>query len=230
MLHLKSTVTPQEICPVINRCGCIEDVCYNPGIVSNIELICKVERSRPPVVLTWKLRTSEEDIELESVSSNDSDSVTTSTAVGISYGGHNLSYVTMLVCDANDQLNLLTKSQSLIIMRNRGKPVSTEPINLTLKKSTDMKLYCSGASIVVWEKKLNDGSIKTLIVSYATRNFTKIYDNDYSFGQDNSLLLYNIDIHHEGLYSCVFGNHNTDEVKIFNVSVYGKYVIQISSL
>ncbi|PIK45551.1 putative NLR family CARD domain-containing protein 4 [Apostichopus japonicus] len=219
-INIQTKITPQEICPVINRCGCIEDVCYNPGIVSNIELICKVERSRPPVVLTWKLRTSEEDIELESVSSNDSDSVTTSTAVGISYGGHNLSYVTMLVCDANDQLNLLTKSQSLIIMRNRGKPVSTEPINLTLKKSTDMKLYCSGASIVVWEKKLNDGSIKTLIVSYATRNFTKIYDNDYSFGQDNSLLLYNIDIHHEGLYSCVFGNHNTDEVKIFNVSVY----------
>ncbi|PIK47796.1 hypothetical protein BSL78_15339 [Apostichopus japonicus] len=219
-INIQTKITPQEICPVINRCGCIEDVCYNPGIVSNIELICKVERSRPPVVLTWKLRTSEEDIELESVSSNDSDSVTTSTAVGISYGGHNLSYVTMLVCDANDQLNLLTKSQSLIIMRNRGKPVSTEPINLTLKKSTDMKVYCSGASIVVWEKKLNDGSIKTLIVSYAKRNFTKIYDNDYSFGQDYSLLLHNIDIHHEGLYSCVFGNHNTDEVKIFNVSVY----------
>lgn len=189
-----------------------------------MQLICRVTDARPRVDLSWRQRTISGDISVPYQSSLDRGEITETTAAVLSDLIDEPRRLTTLVCVAEDNLNLLEKNESLILVNNRAELDLGEPNLLSIEQHSQVILTCSDhhVDVIVWEKVISIDSLQTLAVADRFNKFSKIYHEEYLLNGDYGLVISDVDIRHEGTYSCTSISAYKESTKTLKVSVYGE--------
>lgn len=214
--------------PVIENCDSANTTCYveMEGVTA---VSCIVQGVRPAVSLKWFTLTCSGYRNISSdvdITSNN----LTFTSVAVTADAFAYSPVlSLLVCKAEFAPGVLQRDKSLVLVQNSERNLSFVPhaIKYAVRGST-LELKCSAAKILflVWKRSfLSDNYYQTLMFAFLMENrlATKYQDN-FELGENGSLVLREIDLKHDGFYSCIYGDGITDGVRKYKVVTYVKPV------
>ncbi|KAJ8034294.1 NACHT, LRR and PYD domains-containing protein 14 [Holothuria leucospilota] len=225
IVRVVTTVRPEIPHPRINHCETNERVCA-ASLQSNSELSCLANDVRPAINLQWMRRSNNGDTRIHSHQQNVSNGRflynSSSTAVDFL---KNTSLLELLVCRAIPPPLVFENWESLIIVQKvRTDLLSSKPMPMYVELHSKMKLSCneSHAGFLIWEKVGSDGdSFEDIAFGvFLEENFVKVNVQGISLGHGGSLIVPNVDVKHEGMYSCVFSNGITDGIALYDVLVY----------
>lgn len=235
VLYFVLLVQPASLHPIINRCETNERVC-TALLQSNSELICLANDVRPSINLQWMRRSINGDTRIHSHQQNVLNGKflynSSSTTVDIL---RNSSLLELLVCRAVSPPSLFENWESLILIQKvEIDLLSSKPIPVYVELHSRMKLSCnkSHVGVLIWKKIESDGdSFEDIAFGvFIKENFVKVNVQSFALEHGGSLIVPNVGVEHEGMYSCVFSNGITDEITRYDVLVYGKCLVVTSTV
>lgn len=191
---------------------------------------CYVQNSRPLINLTWVLY--QESQILPSVYTFDtSNNLTFTSQATVKYSFPQLSMLNVFVCQASGlQHNLITDRESAILIdRVFDYTAISSSTMRRIEVHSTMILHCSNqeSSPFVW-KLLVPGTELWSTILYNIPSFTtsvKSLQNDFELDGNGSLVVGSTNVQHEGLYVCIYNNDGREDVKVYEVEVYGKRIV-----
>ncbi|KAJ8021929.1 Nucleotide-binding oligomerization domain-containing protein 2 [Holothuria leucospilota] len=214
--------------PVIENCDGANTTCYveMEGVTA---VSCIVQGVRPAVSLKWftltcsGYRNISSDVDI--ISNN-----LTFTSVAVTADAFAYSPVlSLLVCKAEFAPGVLQRDKSLVLVQNSERNLSFVPhaIKYAVRGST-LELKCSAAKILflVWKRSfLFDNYYQNLMFAFLMENrFSTKYQENFELGENGSLVLREIDLRHDGFYSCIYGDGITNGMNKYKVVTYVKPV------
>ncbi|KAJ8019016.1 NLR family CARD domain-containing protein 4 [Holothuria leucospilota] len=218
-------VKPKEEFPRINYCPSTSQ-CF--AEVGSTSVNCSVGSARPSIALTWVARTVEGDRNITtdmSIKSEGLGYTSRATTGDVSQG---LSRLVLLVCKASDFRGILQSNESLLLAQNQNVTLSTtEKRSRYIERYTKMRLGCTAGDIgfVVWKKvRFDEKNAKTehemlLYSIFLGGEWSEVFANGFNLGTNASLVVPVVDIRHEGLYYCIYGDGLKDELVVYDVTV-----------
>ncbi|KAJ8050400.1 hypothetical protein HOLleu_03596 [Holothuria leucospilota] len=209
----------------IHQCSDIMKVCLQQWD-KNSDIVCYVQDARLMIPLKWIVKTISGDRNISShlsvtnQTSYFTSEVTTTNPFLFS------SFLTLLVCKADDPMGLLTRTQSTVLISNdKLYPKSENVITKYLQTGSKMRLDCSynEFSFLLWhlKKTLEDKPTPVVYAVLTEDVFSHRYDDDYALQNDSSLVVHSVRMKHEGFYSCISGDGMTDDIIVYNVIAFG---------
>ncbi|KAJ8050480.1 hypothetical protein HOLleu_03702 [Holothuria leucospilota] len=133
----------------------------------------------------------------------------------------------LLVCKAFSTPTLLESTESLVLVQNGEVNLSKKKaVSTYVERNTQMVLNCSEKDMgfAVWKRVALPSGKKYELLLYSVlieRKFTEILLENASLGNKGSLIVPHADLNHEGLYYCLHGDGISDDVSVYNVTVFG---------
>ncbi|KAJ8018902.1 NLR family CARD domain-containing protein 4 [Holothuria leucospilota] len=208
--------------PHIFNCGNNSTVCYYKG---DSPVRCSIQDVRPNITLAWMARTLNEDKVILN------DVVATRGTIGYTFRVtttdffHYSPLLALLVCKASSRLNVLQKYESMILVENPSLNFSsTKRTQRYVERGSMLELTCTydATAFVIWKKATTfDGSQhEDLLYSiFVGEKHSEVYVDNINVDGNGSLIVYQVDVKHEGIYFCVFGNGLTNGWITYDVKV-----------
>ncbi|PIK36251.1 putative NACHT, LRR and PYD domains-containing protein 3-like [Apostichopus japonicus] len=222
--------------PVIEQCSNNDEICFTQ-ITSTAILNCSVSKTRPQVSLSWQRRSTYSDRTLPfTVTTTVEDNAESYNSLVITRPSDNLPLVSLLVCKADDIRELLAIDESSVVIENDHH--LDVPIGVTqhyVERYSPLRLPCSGvqADVVVWKRAVDniinnnnkivtprDMDILLITIRNWRNNFTRSYGTDFTTAYDDTLLLKQTELEHQGLYVCLTSEITRTDVKMNEVIVF----------
>lgn len=224
VIEVVVVVKPLTPFPVINQCGNGSRFCIAASDLS-LEIICNVQRSRPPVALQWLVRNALEDQNISSTAW-----ISTSENWFNSYAVMNLSaYITstlsLFVCKALNSAPILSVDEALLMVQRKTINITaTNAITTYFKQYTKLELNCSSKDLylLVWQRSRqpNESPTDIAIASFIGEQVKKVNSNEYYLGEAGSLMAMNVGLQHEGFYSCWYNDIDHEGVIAHKAILY----------
>ncbi|KAJ8019219.1 NLR family CARD domain-containing protein 4 [Holothuria leucospilota] len=218
-------VQPEVKFPCINICGNHTWQCYTQ--VNSNPIQCTIRGVRPNVTLKWMARTKSGDMIISNEMSTASEGLTYTSQTLVNDIFRYSPLLVLLVCIATSQPGLLENNESMILVQN-GNPYvpPSKVISRYIQHHAVMNLSCSKNDVgfVVWKKadSVDDTTHQLLVYSVFTGNkVSKIFLENAKLENRGSLVVPSVEISHEGVYYCIFGDGISDGVKMYDVTVIG---------
>ncbi|KAJ8050771.1 hypothetical protein HOLleu_04098 [Holothuria leucospilota] len=221
------TVKPKEAFPHINYCANSRK-CF--AEVGSTSVNCSVGSARPSIALTWVARTVEGDRNITTDMSIISEGLGYTSRATTGDIFHDSSLLGLLVCKTSGLQGILQSNESVLLAQNKNiSLLSTEKRSRYIERYTKVNLDCTGGDIgfVVWKKVRYDHTYdktehETLVYSiFLGGEWTEVFANGFSLGTNASLVVPVVDVGHEGLYYCIYGDGFTDALIVYDVTVKG---------
>lgn len=196
-------------------------------------ICCKIQRGRPGISTKWAARTVIGDTYISNTAfySNQSDIWTNTTSVV--YPFVYPANLTLLVCKADDQLKLLDRNESIVVVHKKQRElILDETTQLSVNRSEKIQLPCTDNAyqLLVWEMFSEIGNASTTVVfDVVSLHETYLSANQYEL-HDGNLVIANAKLHHEGLYRCIYTDGTLESVKSVNLTVHGMFTLKSSSI
>lgn len=219
------TVRSSETSPVVPGCENRNGTCF-ARVNHTAEVFCLVRGTKPAVSLTWVVRTADGDKNITTKESITTDgplftsNVTTSGIFPLS------SLLSYLVCKANGEPNLILNDETAVLLESNEADFSLiSPLTKYIENRSRMELICSGdtISIVVWRKLWERVGLFHILAMGALFDdgFSLTYAEGFELRNNGVLTVPKVNVKHEGLYGCVFQNHdNIGNMTLLDVQVY----------
>lgn len=219
------TASPLQRHPSINLCGG-KQVCYKK-LEQGLEISCLVN-ARPPVSLTWSKRTrmGDHNVTYSTFLSTYKDWLT--TRVTTTESVDNSVSIFLLVCKEITVPHTLPQSESMVLVEKAISNISSlTPVQKYFQHNTVGEMECTTetALFLVWRGRApHDSDFHE--ISYAVFNKDSTHSEVlrgpeiYGINDEGSLILPNIGIGHEGLYTCVYGDGISEGLASFEVATF----------
>ncbi|KAJ8023227.1 hypothetical protein HOLleu_35566 [Holothuria leucospilota] len=218
-------VKPKEAFPLINYCG-NSSTCF--AEVSSTSVNCSVGSARPSLTLTWVARTVEGDRNITTDMSIKSEGLGYTSRATTAYIFHDSPLLVLLVCKSSGLRGILQSNESVFLAQNKNITLLfTQKRSRHIERYTELKLDCTVGNLgfVVWKKvRYNDTNDKTehetlLYSIFLGKQWTEVFVNGLQLGTNASLVVPVVDVGHEGLYYCIYGDGLTDGSIVYDVTV-----------
>lgn len=188
-------------------------------------LHCVVNDSKPAVNLTFVRRTAYEDHQLTSSLSHKDRKRLHTSAIAIDLPLQT-AMVTLYVCKAKP-MNFMENDETAILVESIGfdQVAGVTPIQVFVEKGKSVHLSCSHGPTLyaVWEKQMTVKPALMIAYSITWKEDSVNETNERFYLADgNSLMIPDVTVQDEGVYVCVTGDGILEEVKTFNITVYGR--------
>ncbi|KAJ8048570.1 NACHT, LRR and PYD domains-containing protein 10 [Holothuria leucospilota] len=220
------TVRPYQRHPYIEGCNNDERVCFR-SVQDHFKVSCTVVDARPNVQLEWFTLTVADYYPLVSTKNVTLQNFLYTTRVEVSNIEIGSKKVAVYLCKSVSIPSLLKYDSSIIVTKGvLERPTNMLTVTKYVQYSAAFYLTCTDEDVlyVVWRKQHPTGSFEDVldILWIGNTLFPKSYSTDINVteGHETSLLFSKADIGDEGLYSCIFGDGISEDVKTFNVQVY----------
>lgn len=222
-MHYFLSVTPKQPYPVIYDCDVPSEICHT---VSNedSQLMCSVLDSRPAVPVIWTARTSDGDKDITSSFYNTSDGLISNYTVSSMNPFADLSLLVLLVCQSNDRLMMLERTESFVLVENQEIDLSTHHRNeIIAERGKQVELLCSNHSLayLLWKKVPSNDIV--LYGTFINKTITKVFETGVTLGSKGSVVIESVDIRNEGLYVCIYNDWKFDGIQLTSLSVIGEF-------
>lgn len=234
--YFVTTAKPIYSYPVIEQCSNNDEICFTQ-ITSTAILNCSVTKARPQVSLSWQKRSTYSDRTLPfTVTTTVEDNAESYNSLVITRPSDKLPLVSLFVCKADNIRELLDVDESSVVIENDHH--LDVPIGVTqhyVERYFPLRLPCSGAQadVVVWKRTVDniinnnkivtprDMDILLITIRNWRNNFTRSYGTDFTTADDDTLLLQQTELEHQGLYVCLTSEITRTDVKMNEVIVFG---------
>lgn len=222
-------VKPTTSYPIIDECETDETSYCLISVQANGSLSCHIDKSRPPVTLTWITR--KHGIErtfASSYSSFSQDNITFMSQTIVSYSISQLSLLDVFICHVSSTPNNLLLRQESVVLLDKffNYTEAVTPNEVHVEANAHMTLPCSVRAIgaIVWKHSLNGkDSWSTILYTIPPPNvFTQNYLSEFNVDSEGNLLLRPIKTKHEGLFVCIQQDGRKEDITLHDVKVYGK--------
>ncbi|PIK45555.1 hypothetical protein BSL78_17594 [Apostichopus japonicus] len=218
-IDVKTTVTPKQPYPVIYDCDVPSEICHT---VSNedSQLMCGVLDSRPAVPVIWTARTSDGDKDITSSYYNTSHGLISNYTVSSMNPFAYSSLLVLLVCQSNDRLMMLKRTESFVLVENEEIDLSTHHHNeIIAERGKQVELLCSNYSLafLLWKKVPSNDIV--LYGTFINTTITKVFETGVTLGSKGSVVIESVDIRNEGLYACIYNDWRSDGIQLTSLSV-----------
>ncbi|KAJ8048577.1 hypothetical protein HOLleu_00943 [Holothuria leucospilota] len=191
----------------------------------NYELSCSVKNSRPAVDLNWYIKRIANDRVLHSEEIVTSVNMLYTSWVTTLYNVSHSTGTVVYVCKSINRPFLLTHEYSLILIQNLGQKYDdVEPETIYAKYLTSVELNCTNQPVLylIWKKQSPTNHIVNLVDSLFLNNtsYTNSYSNNFYLTKRRSLCINEVDVAHESVYICNFGDGISETTKMLNLQVY----------
>lgn len=210
--------------PLIDKCEKDDSICFIQ-LDGSSEVGCTVHGTRPAASLKWLTRTGYGDrnisYEVNLISSN----VTfTSHVITSEYFAHS-PILSLLVCKAEFVPGVLQRDESLVLVQNNYKSLSSVPAVVKYaQRDSTLELHCTTneISFLVWTKSLplNSNYQNLVFATFIEHRTVTKYENYFKLTENGSLMLSHIDLPHEGFYGCIYGDGITGGMANYQVITY----------
>ncbi|KAJ8051019.1 Histidine--tRNA ligase [Holothuria leucospilota] len=199
---------------------------WNLKLISQSMLFCALHEVRPNISLSWMKRTSSGDRFITSGKFI--------TPGRVWYTSHITTFMTLdhspslqlLVCKVEGPSGLLERDESLILLqRSNGSFQAVQPTQRLVELHKRLELSCAETDtmLIIWKRYQKANKEKELLLWYGVsrgEHVSKVVDEDYTFGVSGNLEIKQLEVQHEGLYICFFGDGLSDGVIKYQVDVY----------
>lgn len=187
-------------------------------------LICRVRQARPAIPLYWSTSTADGDVTLTDEPIYINQTFSWTSAISAEHPFMYSPHLALLLCNADDRLELLVERQALALVHNRERVGTLYDVtDVAIQRGRRLVIPCteSDYQLLVWELiPHNDNTTKTLL--YEVTSFDGILYNPHGYGvQSGSLVIPDLSIDHEGLYRCTYNDGINEAMNLVNVTVYG---------
>ncbi|KAJ8051016.1 Histidine--tRNA ligase, cytoplasmic [Holothuria leucospilota] len=217
-------VEPSPTFPLINGCSNVtHDICF--AHIQNQHLLCSLHEVRPNISVSWIKRTPSGDIVIPSKEFVSPGNVWYTSHVTSLTTIDNSSLLQLLVCKVGRPSGLFEQDESLILVQHSDGNMSTiQPIKRRIELHTKLELSCDKTLpiFIVW-KKIKSNKEEEVLLWHAVslgEHVSKIVNEDYLFRIPGNLQIKRIELEHEGLYVCLFGDGFSDGLTKYQVDVY----------
>lgn len=218
-------VLPIPRYPVVDGCNANSGVCYLEWDKGR-PIKCSVQDARPAIALSWLSRTTEGDIPLINETEYADQRVTSTGSVSITSSSISSPYLILLVCKADDKLNLLTQDESTVLLHEKDRETQhTETDVVSVERNTKVQLKCTDANyeFLVWERVSPEGvTISPVAFTTVVTEDEFIASEEYQL-LEGTLVIPEAQVHHQGSYRCTYGDGKMGGIKNVNLTVYGKF-------
>lgn len=220
-------VKPLRAFPVIDKCGDVKQSCF-VKLESGSQVHCSIERTKPMVEVSWTKRNEHGDIY---ITSQETDVVhegaTSSSFATVTINDISSTLLSLLVCNANFSHGILESNESQVLVEHeKVKELAVEPVNMWFEKGSTVHLNCSNCEMkyLLW-KKYDDNMHEDLAIAFSIgEEAVEVLSNDFELEMYGSLTIDQINVQREGVYACIYNGDLVDNVNMYNVSVYSKYL------
>lgn len=204
------TVKPNEVFPIIDKCGNASKFCFLQ-VSAGEDITCSIREVRPSIPLTWVKRTANGDMNVSFESTTSTEGIGFSTFASTINCTSQMKEITLLVCKFDSRLLWLSHRESVILVQsNHARNINRNHVLKFIELRSQLRLTCSkkNATFWIWKKRqANDSHTETPIAAFTVMNYTKInLSQDYHLDDEGSLVTFSTKIHHEGVYTCSYGN------------------------
>lgn len=221
---------PDVAYPVIDVCPAGQQSCLMT-VNASAPIGCFVQNTRPLINLTWISLLFEGGRILPSVySSVNFDNITFTSHAAVIYPLSQLSLLNVFVCQASSiPLDLIKDRESSILIDKVVDYAATgSPTIRYVEVHFTMRLPCSNTNdtVFIWKKLVSGtGLWSTILYNIPSPNaYMGSYQADFEVDNEGSLIIKSVSTKHEGLYVCIHNNDGIDDVTLYEVEVYGKFV------
>lgn len=225
-ITVKTIVKPAIRHPLIDVCKEGQRICY--GQISNTTTVgCSIGYARPAIPLRWFTRTPHKDRHIECQPEKKGHHFPTymsrCNATEVFQDSLPLS---LLVCKAWSRPGVLRHSEALVLAEMKiVKPSVEKPRKVVeCERGHLMRLPCSETEVylIVWKKSRQNLADKN-VIAYAVSSSNPIErrnSTEYELKNDGSLFVPDMNVQHEGFFSCLFQSADYWDENLFEVIVY----------
>ncbi|KAJ8050519.1 NLR family CARD domain-containing protein 4 [Holothuria leucospilota] len=216
-------VKPSVPFPVFDSCDNVGARCYS-SLQSSSSIQCLVHGARPKVTLILKKRTVDGDVILSNTTLISSEGIGYTARITTSDVFHRTSSIVLLICQASSPPGMLEKGETLMLTENGNTDLPREIMTKHIMRYSRMELNCSQTNkgFVAWKKAISVERVQYQLLLYSLfieDSFTKVIADDFSLGSNSSLIVPSVDLKHEGIYICTFGDGVIEAVKAYKVTI-----------
>ncbi|XP_071851915.1 uncharacterized protein [Apostichopus japonicus] len=225
-IQVKTVVRPNTTYPIIGLCSDSHKACLK-SLDSDTTLDCSIEKTRPPVNLTWMSRSLERNRTLPSrynVITQDNVTYTSSATIIFSLTQWHL--LTLFVCQASSLPPDLMQEKESFVLIDKIVNYTAVAIPTTKHIATHslMKLACTDTNdgMFVWKQRLAGQRHWSNILFHIPppKSVTESYSSEFELDKDGMLFIRTIESWHEGLYVCIHKQDSDDAVLLYDVQIY----------
>ncbi|PIK52554.1 hypothetical protein BSL78_10544 [Apostichopus japonicus] len=225
-IQVKTVVRPNTTYPIIGMCSDSHKACLK-SLDSDTTLDCSIEKTRPPVNLTWVSRSLERNQTLESrynVITQDNVTYTSSATVKFSLTQWHL--LTLFVCQASSlPSDLMQEKESYVLIDKIVNYTAVAiPTTKHIAKHSLMKLACTDTNggMFVWKQRPAGQRYWSNIIFYIPppNSVTESYSSEFELDEDGRLFITKTESWHEGLYACIHNKDSDEAVELYDVKIY----------
>ncbi|XP_071852014.1 uncharacterized protein [Apostichopus japonicus] len=225
-IQVKTVVRPNTTYPIIGVCPDSHKACLK-SLDSDTTLDCSIEKTRPPVNLTWMSRSLERNQTLASrynVITQDNVTYTSSAAVIFLLTQWHL--LTLFVCQASGlPPDLMQEKESFVLI---DKIVNYTAVSIPTKKHfakhSLMKLACTDTNggMFVWRQRPSGQRYWSNILFFIPppNSVTESYSSEFELDEDGRLFITKSESWHEGMYVCIHNKDSDEAVVLYDVQIY----------
>ncbi|KAJ8046173.1 hypothetical protein HOLleu_04767 [Holothuria leucospilota] len=209
--------------PIIDQCKQETELCFmDAEPMSN--LTCYIEDVRPAIDLSWFTRRSYGDVEI-------ADKVLVQER-GFLYTTYSTTRVKsnpialeLLLCKSRSKIPFIEGHQREVLIQKKALSLtSIKPLKKLVRQGNMVKLSCTEGDnfFFVWkrtdvQRNHTDNILFGLLGNYTN---SKVLLEGFKVGVQGSLIVESVDIAHENLYSCVYGNYHVQDVRTYEITIY----------
>ncbi|KAJ8051167.1 hypothetical protein HOLleu_04632 [Holothuria leucospilota] len=217
-------VKPQLSFPAVDTCTNVSELCFRN--IDKHNLSCSVELVRPNVHLRWTTKTVFGDKNISFHEQSESNGPLFTSRVSTTDAFKYTSRLALAACTAHTFPEILESNEYLILLQNSNQSIlNAEPIVRYVERYSRIELPCAENLIgfLAWWKvdlpsRRFSHSILYAVLMGHLRN--EILKKGYEMGGDGSLIVPQVDIANNGMYSCIFGNGVSDGTTLYEIIVY----------
>ncbi|KAJ8051157.1 Histidine--tRNA ligase, cytoplasmic [Holothuria leucospilota] len=217
-------VKPQLSFPAVDACENVSKLCFRN--IDKDNLSCSVELARPNVHLRWTTKTVFGDKNISFHQQSESNGHLFTSRVSTTDAFKYTSRLALAACTAHTLPEMLESNEYLILLQNSNQSIlNAEPVVRYVERYSRIELPCAENSIgflAWWEVDLPSRRFShPLLYAVLMGNLrNEILEKGYEMGGDGSLIVPQVDIANNGMYSCIFGNGVSDGTTLYEIILY----------
>lgn len=225
LLFTLSLVHPVLPYPFISYCNGMR-YCYHNAKDSS-PVVCFVNKTRPLTQLSWNLRTTNDDHEVDFHTEYIQEGEFFTSLITVNQPVVNSINLQLLVCKAKpDEPSLVNEDAIVLIEVHTPKVNFSEAVVEKHHTNQTINLPCSldESLFFVWKRRINGTNF--MLLAHGSYGSTVCESNQYSLKSNNALSIPFLYDELEGIYVCFYGNGTDEAMSVYNVSIFGKYLFE----